>query len=135
LKNLKYLLMVIMMVALAIVASACKAVDPVQVDEFDRASVVFTVTAQFDGFAYIAKTYTFHVKTFAETRIEGTTHFGSKTGMFGIDVPNTGGQWQDVGRVETDSALNTGTYDVWGEYTMMSIGKTITSPTTQVTVK
>ena len=133
---------VIVLVVLIVLAPACKTEDPVQVDEFDRASVIFTVTTQYDnGVADISPTMTFHVKTFAPTRIEGTTYIEcttriySDTRIFGMDVPNTNGKWQDVVKVDTDRLLLTGTYNVWGEYTMLSIGKMIVAPTTQVTVK
>ena len=132
----KVFMMVMMVMVLVVLTGACQKadVDPIEQDDVQFVSVNSVVTARYDGFADVMTTFVFRVKAFAPTRLEGEVRIGNQTRLFGVDVPNTNGQWLDVSR-EYQTIPNFGVIEISGSVTMLSIGKVVIIPPTQFTVQ
>jgi hypothetical protein len=132
----KVFMMVMMVMVLVVLTGACQKadVDPIEQDDVQFVSVNSVVTARYDGFADVTTTFVFRVKTFAPTRLEGEVRIGNQTRLFGVDVPNTNGQWFDVSR-EYQTIPNFGVIETSGSVTMLSISKVVIIPPTQFTVQ
>lgn len=133
-KNLKYLLMVIMMVALVVVVPACKKQDTVEQDDIQFVSLNTRVD-QFDGAANVYVDSVVKIKTIAPTRVIGTIHFGSAENGFTMDILSTDGQWVNMSMPTIRWGLYSGTHEIKGEFTLESNGKMVVSSVTTVTVK
>ena len=126
-----------MMVALAIVVSACKTQepDPGQ-DDIQFVSLTVQVVNQYDGFADVSSESAIKFKTFAPTRVIGVIYAGSfNIGAYTVDLPSTDGQWASKSMPPTESSLPRGVYETRLELILESNSKTVTGAGNPITVK
>lgn len=123
--------MVIMMVALAVVASACKSQSDNEPDDIQFVSLTARVVNQYVGFAYVAFDAVVRVKTSAATMVDAVIYQGSFHAGVTADIPSTAGKWIDVTITQTSNSYS-GTFEIRGEFTLLSTGKMVTGTCTLV---
>lgn len=135
-KKFNKIFTMVMVMVLMVLAPACKTVDPDPIEQDDASFVkVERTVTPLDNIIYIVDiTFTFSVRTYAPTRLEGDVTVGNFSYSIGIDVPNTNGQSRDVFHTEKGINFKVGTYAASGYVNLLSTGKRIDIPATQIII-
>lgn len=136
-KNFKNLfVMIFVVVALILVAPACKTqdVDPIEQDDAEFVSMTPIVTARDDDSAIVQIMFVFRVRASAFTRLEGEAYIGKQTRLIGVDVNSTNGEWKEVSKTSQECIQKFGTHEVSGWVVLLSTGKKVTIPATLFTI-